>query len=122
MSDEELIARYEERGIPTEWQEITPAALAPAYQLWFRALPSPKSKELAGADQRLQDAADEAELLIHNPLVALQQAGIEVDSETRISTLVVNHEKTLERFIMHATVAVSTNPHTVGIMLVKEEE
>jgi hypothetical protein len=122
MSDDELIARYEERGIPTEWQQITPAALAPAFQLWFRALPSPKSKDLVGAGQALKDAADQAELLIHNPLVALREAGIGVDEETRISTMVVNHEKTLERYIVYAIVVASTNPHTVGITLVKEEE
>ena len=122
MSDDELIAMYEERGIPTAWEPITPPSMAPAFQLWFRALPSPKSKDLPGASQALKDAADQAELLIHNPLVALQQARIDVDDETRISTMVVNHEKTLERFIMYAMVVVSTNPHTVGITIVKEEE
>jgi hypothetical protein len=121
MSDDELIAMYEERGIPTAWEPITPPAMAPAFQLWFRALPSPKSRDLSGAPQALKDAADQAELLIHRPLDALKQAGIAVDNQTRISTLVVNHEKTLERFIMHATVVVSTNPHTVGITIVKEE-
>ena len=122
MDDDDLVARYEERGVPTEWQNITPSSLAPAFQLWYRALPRPRSKDLAGAGQALKDAADEAELLIHNPLVALREAGLGVDNETRIATLVVNHEKTLERFIMHAMVVVSTNPHTVGITLAKEEE
>jgi hypothetical protein len=96
--------------------------MAPAFQLWFRALPSPKSKDLDGASQALKDGADQAELLIHKPLDALREAGIGVDDQTRISTLVVNHEKTLERFIMYAMVVVSTNPHTVGITIVKEEE
>lgn len=117
-----LVGRYEERGVPTDWQEITPPSLAPAFRLWYRALPSPKSKDLKGAGQALRDAADEAELLIHDPLVALQQAGIAVDSETRIASMVVNHEKTLNRYIMYAMVVVSSNPHTVGITLVKEEE
>lgn len=117
-----LVDRYEERGVPTDWQDITPPSMAPAFQLRYRALPSPKSKDLKGASQALRDAADEAELLIHDPLVALQQAGIEVDSETRIASLVVNHEKTLNRFIMHAMVVSSTNPHTVGITIAKEEE
>jgi hypothetical protein len=117
-----LVARYQERGVPTEWQEITPPSLLPAFRLWYRALPSPKSKELKGAGQALRDAADEAELLIHNPLVALQDGGIAVDSKTRIASMVVNHEKTLDRYIMYAMVVVSTNPHTVGITLVKEEE
>jgi len=70
-------------------------------------------------------------LLIHNPLQALRDARIMGDSEARIigddetphiSTLVVNHEKTLERFIMYAMVVVSTNPSTVGITIAKEEE
>jgi hypothetical protein len=34
----------------------------------------------------------------------------------------VNHEKTLNRFIMHAMVVSSTNPRTVGITIAKEEE
>jgi hypothetical protein len=122
MDDEDLIAEYEERGVPSDWQDITPSSLAPAFRLWYRALPSPKSKDLDGASQALRDGADDAELLIHNPLVALRQAGIDVDDETRISTIVVNHEKTLERFIMHTTVVASTNPRTIGIMIAKEEK
>lgn len=122
MSDDELIARYEERGVPTEWQTITPPSMAPGFQLWFRSLPSPRAKDLVGAGQALKDGADEAELLIHNPLVALRDAGIDIGDEPHISTIVVNHEKTLERFIMHAMVVVSTNPNTVGITLAKEEE
>ena len=39
----------------------------------------------------------------------------------RISTIVVNHEKTLNRFIMHATAVASTNPKTVGLTIVKED-
>jgi hypothetical protein len=96
--------------------------MAPAFRLWYRAFPSPKTKELRGASQAIKDGADAAELLIHQPLVALKQAGIDVDEKTRISTMVVNHEKTLDRFIMYATVVASTNPHTVGITITKEEE
>jgi len=122
QDDDDLVGRYQERGVPTDWEEITPPTMAPAFRLWYRALPSPRTKELEGADQALKDAADEAESLIHNPLYALQRAGIDVDAHARISTMVVNHEKTLERYIVYAMVAVSTNPNTVGITLVKEEE
>ena len=114
IDDEELIARYEARGIPTEWQELTPDSMAPAFRLFFRALPSPSVR---------YPGSDDAELLIHDPLTALRQAGIVPEDETpSISTSVVNHEKTLMRFIMYAMVAVSTNPHTVGIQIVKEAE
>lgn len=115
MKDEELISRYAERGVPTEWRELTPEEMRPAFRLYFRALPSP-SMQVAGAD--------DAELLIHDPLTALRAAGI-LDPEgdvPHISTFVVNHEKTLNRYVMYASVAVSTNPHTVGITIVKEAE
>lgn len=113
MHDDELISRYRARGIPTEWQDLTPDTMRTAFRLFFRALPSP-SMDVEGA-------AD-AELLIHDPLTALREAGILPDDghEPSISTFVVNHEKTLNRFVMYASVAVSTNPHTVGITIVKE--
>lgn len=114
MFDEELASRYIERGVPTEWEEITPKTMAPAYRCWYRALPSPKSGFTG---------ADDAELLIHDPLSALREARIIGDDDwPRISTHVVNHDKTLNRFIMYALVVASTNPSTVGITLVKEEE
>ena len=123
MDDEELVTRYAERAVPSEWRDITPPELEPAFRLWYRALPSPKSKELDGADQALKDAADEAEALVHDPLTALREVGIIGSEEVpHISTLVVNHEKTLNRFIMHAMVVSSTNPNTVGITIAKEEE
>jgi hypothetical protein len=113
MSVEDLSARYEDRGVPSEWRDITPPEMAAAFHLWYRALPSPKSGFQGG---------DAAELLIHDPLVALRESGIEVDEDAHIATHVVNHEKTLDRFIMHTMVVVSTNPSTVGIMIAKEEE
>ena len=115
MQDDELIARYKERGIPTEWRELTPQEMQPAFRLYFRALPSPSIETEGSAD---------AELLIHDPLSALRQAGIlSTDGEVpSISTFVVNHEKTLNRYVMYASVAVSKNPHTVGITIVKEAE
>lgn len=114
MMDDDLARRYEERGVPTGWEEITPRTMARAFRLWYRALPSPSTG---------YTGADEAERLIHNPLVALRGAGIIGEhDEPRISTMVVNHEKTLERFICYAMVVASTNPSTVGITLVKEEE
>jgi hypothetical protein len=113
MNDDELVSRYQARGIPTDWQELTPEQMRPAFRLFFRALPSPS--------MQVEGAAD-AELLIHDPLSALRQAGILPDDDhvPSISTFVVNHEKTLNRFVMYASVAVSTNPHTVGITIVKE--
>lgn len=115
MQDDELIARYKERGIPTEWRELTPEEMQSAFRLYYRALPSPSIETEGSAD---------AELLIHDPLTALREAGIlSADGEVpSISTFVVNHEKTLNRYVMHASVAVSTNPHTVGITIVKEAE
>jgi hypothetical protein len=64
---------------------------------------------------------EDAELLVHDPVKALRKGNINVDDDVRISTTVVNHEKTLCRFIMHASVVVSTNPRTVGITIWKEE-
>jgi hypothetical protein len=117
MNDEDLISLYKERGIPTEWQDLTPNEMrsGEAFRLWFRALPSPSIETEGSAD---------AELLIHDPLTALREAGIlPADGDLpSISTFVVNHEKTLNRFVMYASVAVSTNPHTVGITIVKEAE
>ncbi len=114
IGDDDLVARYKERGVPTDWEEMTPEVMAPAFRLWFRALPSPSSG---------YTGADDAERLIHNPLAALRDARIiEWDATPHISTMVVNHEKTLERFICYAMVVASTNPSTVGITLVKEEE
>jgi hypothetical protein len=115
--DDELQAAYEERGVPTDWMEVTPEPMAPAFRLWFRALRSP------GMSDGQIDAGAEAELLIHDPVAALRAAGIlpDTDETPRISTMVVNHDKTLKRFIMFAMVVVSTNPSTVGMTVVKEE-
>ncbi|HTI29909.1 MAG TPA: hypothetical protein VL687_06100 [Methylomirabilota bacterium] len=110
-----LQEKYGERGVPTEWTDITPEVMSPAFRLHFRALKSP-SGDPDGAD-------GEAEELIHNPVKALRRYGLISEDETpRVSTMIVNHEKTLERFIVYAMVLVSTNPSTVGITLAKEEE
>jgi hypothetical protein len=112
---EALEAHYAARKVPTEWEEITPDVMRPAFRMYFRALRSP------GGDP--DGARGEAEQLIHNPLQALRRHGLISNDETpHISTMVVNHEKTLERFIVYATVVVSNNPSTVGITLVKEEK
>ena len=112
--DDDLTARYEERGVPTEWLDMTPDAMAPAFRQYYRALPSPSTK---------RPGAEYAELLIHDPVAALRQFGlISEDEDPHIATMVVNHEKTLNRYIMHASVVVSTNPSTVGITIVKEPE
>jgi hypothetical protein len=134
LDDETLKGMYAERGVPTEWQDVTPDKLAPAFRLWYRALPSPGAASLENLDLTndqdlaLKKGAEYAELLIHDPVVALRDSGIipggDDDDERelpRISTMVVNHEKTLYRFIMHATVVASTNPKTVGLTIVKEE-
>ncbi len=115
--ERELQAAYEERGVPTDWQELTPETMAPAFRLWFKALRSP-GNPLGGIDPD-----SEAERLIHDPVPALREAGVlpDTDETPRISTMVVNHEKTLKRFIMYAMVVVSANPSTVGITIVKEE-
>jgi hypothetical protein len=118
LDDNTLKEMYVSRGVPTKWQELTPDVMAPAFRLWFRALPSPKAD--------FMDGFEYAEWLIHEPLAALRDSGVipatEADhEEPRISTMVVNHEKTLNRFIMYAFVLVSTNPKTVGITIVKEE-
>lgn len=117
LDDEDLAnlqAKYEERGVPTEWQDMTPDTMAPAFRMYYRALPSPGAQVVG---------AEDAEELIHDPLTALRKAKL-IDEEhiPHISTLVVNHEKTLNRFIMHASAIVSTNPSTVGITIAKEEE
>jgi hypothetical protein len=137
LDDDTLKGMYAERGVPTEWQDVTPDKLAPAFKLWYRALPSPGAASLENLDLTndqdlaLKKGAEYAELLIHDPVVALRDSGIipggggdDDDDERelpRISTMVVNHEKTLYRFIMHATVVASTNPKTVGLTIVKEE-
>lgn len=121
MLDDDLISRYRERGVPSRWRETTPDEMKPAFRLFFRALPSPGARFIKG-DEEIADAAADAELLIHDPMAALRKAGIPVDDDCHISTMVVNHEKTLNRLIMHAHVVVSANPHTVGITIVKEEE
>lgn len=116
MSDEEWAARYAARGVPTDWEDITPELMRPAFNLYWRALESP-----GPADKRNPNS--EAELLIHDPVAALRSANLITrdDPAPRISTMVVNHDKTLERFIMYATCLVSANPSTVGITIVKEE-
>jgi hypothetical protein len=118
LDDDTLRELYASRGVPTEWEELTPESMAPAFKLWFRALPSPKSEFVEGSQY--------AELLIHDPVAALRDSGIlpgedDEHEAPRIATSVVNHEKTLNRFIMYALVLVSTNPKTVGITIVKEE-
>ena len=117
LDDDTLKGMYSERGVPTEWEEMTPDTMAPAFRLWYRALPSPKSTFVDGSAY--------AEWLIHDPVAALRDSGIipaeeESAEEPRVSTMVVNHEKTLNRFIMYALVLVSTNPKTVGLTIVKE--
>src|SRR6185369_3982086 len=118
LDDDTLRELYASRGVPTEWEELTPDTMAPAFRLWFRALPSPKSTFVDGSEY--------AEWLIHDPVAALRDSRLipsadEDAEEPRVSTMVVNHEKTLNRFIMYALVLVSTNPKTVGITIVKEE-
>jgi hypothetical protein len=118
LDDDTLKDIYSARRIPTKWQELTPDSLAPAFRLWYRALPSPK--------MHFVDGSEYAEQLIHDPVAALRDSGLipsaqEDPEEPHISTMVVNHEKTLNRFIMYAMVVVSTNPKTVGITIVKEE-
>jgi hypothetical protein len=112
-----LLPEYEARKVPTDWQELTPETMAPAFRLWFKALRSPSDHH------GVIDPDSEAERLIHDPVPVLREAGVlpDLDEVPRISTMVVNHEKTLKRFIMYATVLVSTNPSTVGITIVKEE-
>ena len=118
LDDDTLKDLYSNRGVPTDWEELTPDTMAPAFRLWFRALPSPKSD--------FADGSAYAEWLLHDPVSALRDSGLipsseEDAEEPRVSTMVVNHEKTLNRFIMYALVLVSTNPKTVGITIVKEE-
>jgi hypothetical protein len=117
MSDDEAMSRlqerYAERGVPTEWVEITPEVMRPAYHLYFRALKSPKGDP--DGDDGL------AERLIHDPVKALREQGVDIGDDPRVSTMVVNHERTLERSIVYAMVLVSTNPNTIGITLAKEE-
>jgi hypothetical protein len=118
LDDDALKEMYSTRGVPTDWQELTPDIMAPAFRLWFRALPSPKSTFVKGSEY--------AEWLIHDPVAALRDSGLipsadDDREEPRVSTMVVNHEKTLNRFIMYALVLVSTNPKTVGVTIVKEE-
>ena len=118
LDDEKLKALYATRDVPTDWQDMTPPTLAPAFRLWYRALPSPRAD--------FMEEAKYAEWLLHDPVAALRESKLipsaeENAEEPRISTMVVNHEKTLNRFIMHTMVVVSTNPKTVGITIVKEE-
>ncbi|HEX2195260.1 MAG TPA: hypothetical protein VHK63_09935 [Candidatus Limnocylindria bacterium] len=122
--DDDLAAAYSARGVPTDWIDLTFDNIAPAFRLYYRALPSPDPDAAPSAGK------DEAELLLHDPVAALRAGGIigeEVDDAgrpvlPRIATMVVNHEKTLKRFVMHAFVTVSNNPHTIGITIVKEEK
>ena len=132
MSDEELAALYAERGVPTDWKDITPEGMGPAYSLHWKAFRSP-SANLDGTDEfwrAIRDPhgepnglPDEAEELIHDPVSALRKAHLLSDDATtpHISTMVVNHERTLKRSIVYAMVLISTNPNTVGITLAKEE-
>jgi hypothetical protein len=123
--DHDLAAEYSARGIPTAWEEITPPTFSNKFRLLYRAYQSP------GDEEGRSDEGREAERFLHEPAQALIDDGILPDEGLdehgrrrlpRISTMVVNHEQTLRRFIMHAFVAVSNNPHTVGITIVKEEK
>ena len=130
--DDWLTEQYAERGVPTDWTDITPEQMSPAYTLHWKALRSP-SGNFAGTEEfwrALKDPdgepnglPDEAEELIHHPVQALRRAGlISEDGPTpHVTTMIVNHERTLARFIVYAMVLVSTNPNTVGITLAKEE-
>jgi hypothetical protein len=132
VTDDEWAELYAERGVPTDWADITPEQMGPAYRLHWKALKSP-SNNVDGTNEfwrAVRDPhgepnglPDEAEELIHNPVQALRRAGLidEYGPTPHVSTMVVNHERTLERFIVYAMVLVSTNPNTVGITLAKEE-
>jgi hypothetical protein len=116
LDDDTLKDMDASRNVPTDWVELTPDSMAPAFRLWYRALPSTK--------MNFVDGSAYAEELIHNPVAALRASGLIPDDnseEPHISTMVVNHEKTLNRFIMYAMAVVSTNPKTVGLTIVKEE-
>ena len=133
MFQDDLAKRYAERGIPTEWRDITPDEMRPAFTLYWKGFKSP-SGNLDGTDEYWRSIRDpegessvppdDGEELIHNPVKALRKAGLisEEDPPPHISTMIVNHDKSLERFIVYAMVLVSGNPSTVGITLVKEPE
>jgi hypothetical protein len=133
MFQDDLAQRYAERGIPTEWKDITPDEMRPAFTLYWKGFRSP-SGNLDGTDEywrAIRDPhgessvePDDGEELIHNPVKALRRAGLisQEDPPPHISTMIVNHHKSLERFIVYAMVLVSDNPSTVGITIVKEPE
>jgi len=115
LSDDDLAALYAERGVPTEaWEDVTPDVMREAFYMYFRALRSPSWETDLPEGER-----GEAEDLIHNPLKYLRAQTVNgrpiigPDETPHISTMVLNHEKTLERFIMFVTVVASTNPSTV---------
>jgi hypothetical protein len=120
LTDDQLAELYEQRGIPMpNWRVVTPPEMEEGFTYYFRAFSSPGS--------HMPDAP-EAEELLHDPIRALRKQEIEGgghiigEGETpHISTMVVNHDKTLNRFVMGVTVVASTNPSTVGITIVKDE-
>jgi len=66
-----LQEKYGERGVPTEWTDITPDVMSPAFRLHFRALKSPSGRCLFGfgeseSDNRAHDALTQA---LKNPLM-----------------------------------------------------
>ncbi|MDP9273620.1 MAG: hypothetical protein M3O93_08890 [Chloroflexota bacterium] len=121
LTDDDLAKLYQGLGLPMEkWRVVTPPEMAEYFRYYFRAFPSPGSNF---------PGAKDGEELLHDPIRALRKQEVEDTDEhiigpdewPHISTMVVNHDKTLNRFVMGVTVVASTNPSTVGMTFVKAE-
>jgi hypothetical protein len=124
LTDDDLAELYRERGVPTpNWVDITPDVMGDAFRMYFRALKSP-----GGETDLVEGERGEGEDLIHDPVRYLRTQKVNgkpiigEDETPHISTMVLNHEKTLNRFVMYVTIVASTNPSIVGIIIAKEEE
>jgi hypothetical protein len=112
----------------------------PGFNEW-REVPDPFGDGLAPGGQvplimaaKFNSSSRQAEILIHDPVNALrgtdhsislnvdsQVTAILDDPELRISTFVVNHERTLARRIIRAKAVLDEDGRSVGLTLHKQE-
>ena len=101
------------------WSEIDVSRLAPSDNsgVPFRLVVN-----------RFKSSSQDSEDFIHDPLAALIKAqgderlleGLELTSEWRVTTLVLNHHQTLSATHLNVVAAVNSEEQTVGVTLVKK--
>jgi hypothetical protein len=104
--------RTPRRPVPNdtvEWEEVDVSRLAPKkgvvpFRLWT---------------YRVKSSSPDSELFIHDPLAAMVGVVPGVTAESRVTTMVINHDKTLAKFHLFAMALVAAEAGVVVLVLYK---